>query len=106
MTSNTALLQATCFSFLTSLCFASKYFDEACDRVRRPMHMLTDQELMLYVDGLQAIRSNGKFQVMVDAHAGYTEVHCGSSFFFYHSYYVWEVETQIRALGGRFECFS
>jgi len=43
---------------------------------------------------------------MADAHSNYTEVHRGSSFFFYHSYYVWEVETQIRALGDRFECFS
>ena len=93
-------------ALITALCVASKYSDDACERIRKPIHLLTDHELMLYVDGLQAIRSNGKFQVMVDAHAGYTEVHRGSSFFFYHSYYVWEVETQIRALGGRFECFS
>jgi len=61
---------------------------------------------MLYVDGLQAIRANGKYQIMVDAHSQYTEVHRGSSFFFYHTYFVWEVETQIRQLGGRFTCFA
>jgi len=70
------------------------------------MHLLTEDELMLYVDGLQALRANGKYQIMVDAHSQYTEVHRGSSFFAYHTYFVWEVETQIRQLGGRFTCFA
>jgi len=67
---------------------------------------MSEDELMLYVDGLQAIRANGKYQTMVEAHSQYTEVHRGSSFFFYHTYFVWEVETQIRQLGGRFTCFA
>jgi len=77
-----------------------------CTRIRRAMHEMTEDELMMYVDGLQAIRANGKYQIMVDAHSQYTEVHRGSSFFFYHTYFVWEVETQIRQLGGRFTCFA
>merc|ERR1719361_3323648 len=77
-----------------------------CTRIRRAMHHMTEDELMLYVDGLQALRANGKYQIMVDAHSQYTEVHRGSSFFFYHTYFVWEVETQIRQLGGRFTCFA
>ena len=48
---------------------------------------------MMYVEGMQAIRANGKYQVLVDAHKQNTQIHRGSSFFFYHSYYVWEVET-------------
>jgi len=106
MATSTTFVHGICLSLLISLCIASKFCDDACERIRRPTHLLTDEELMLYVDGLQAIRSNGKFQIMADAHSQYTEVHRGSSFFFYHSYYVWEVETQIRALGGRFECFA
>lgn len=78
----------------------SKYVKEECDRIRRPMHELSEDELMLYVEGLQRIRDNGKYQIMADAHAGHTLIHRGSSFFFYHTYFVWEVETQIRALGG------
>merc|ERR1719434_649325 len=70
---------------------------EECDRIRKPMHLLSEDELMLYVDGLQQIRKNGKYQIMVDAHSFETEIHRGTSFFFYHTYFVWEVETQIRA---------
>jgi len=67
---------------------------------------MTTDDLMLFVEGLQAIRANGKYQVIVDAHFAETIVHHGSSSFFYHTYYVWEVETQIRALGAKFDCFS
>ena len=66
---------------------------EECDRIRKPMHLLSEDELMLYVDGLQQIRKNGKYQIMVDAHSRETEIHRGTSFFFYHTYFVWEVET-------------
>merc|ERR1719461_935622 len=61
--------------------------EKKCTRIRRAMHEMTEDELMLYVDGLQAIRANGKYQIMVDAHSQYTEVHRGSSFFFYHTYF-------------------
>jgi len=77
-----------------------------CDRIRKAMHTLTENELMLYVDGLQQIRQNGKYQIMVDAHSAYSEIHRGTSFFFYHTYFVWEVETQIRALGSKWACFA
>jgi len=80
--------------------------DEDCVRVRRPVHELDHTELMLYVEGLQQIRANGKFQIMIDAHHENTAIHRGSSFFFYHTYYVWEVESQIRKIGGKFACFS
>merc|ERR1719162_1812603 len=70
------------------------------------MHTQTENELMLYVDGLQQIRANGKYQIMVDAHSAYSEIHRGTSFFFYHTYFVWEVETQIRALGDKWACFA
>ena len=108
---------------------------EECDRIRKPMHLLSEEELMLYVDGLQQIRKNGKYQIMVDAHSKETEIHRGTSFFFYHTFFVWEVETfgtssvyisqslfsynnpilthhpqnthrQIRALGSKWNCFA
>ena len=63
---------------------------EECDRIRKPMHLLSEEELMLYVDGLQQIRKNGKYQIMVDAHSQETEIHRGTSFFFYHTFFVWE----------------
>ena len=87
----------------------SEYFELAtdadteaeCERVRRPIHELSEGELALFVEGLQEVRRIGKYQSMVEA-----QVHRGASFFLYHAYFVWEVETQIRALGGRFACFS
>jgi len=85
---------------------SDQYLTEECERVRRPIDQLSVDELMLYVEGMQAIRANGKYQVLIDAHKEHTEIHRGSSFFFYHTYYVWEVETQIRDLGGKYKCFS
>jgi len=70
------------------------------------MHQMTTEELELYADGMHRIRKNGKYQIMVNAHQMHKETHRGSAFFFYHTYFVWEVETQIRALGGKFKCFS
>merc|ERR550525_676718 len=55
---------------------------------------------------MHRIRKNGKYQIMVNAHQMHKETHRGSAFFFYHTYFVWEVETQIRALGGKFKCFA
>merc|ERR1719420_1745541 len=84
----------------------SKYAPGECPRIRQPMHMLTTEELQLYADGLHRIRANGKYQVLVNSHAAHREMHRGSSFFFYHTYFVWEVETQIRQLGGKYTCFA
>ena len=67
--------------------------DEDCDRIRRPIHLLSNQELSLYAEGLKAIRRNGKYQYMIEAHHEHTSAHRGPAFFFYHSYFVWEVET-------------
>jgi len=91
---------------LATLTAADPYLKEPCERIRRPIDQLPREELMLYVEGMQQIRASGKYQILIDAHKEHTEIHRGSSFFFYHSYYVWEVETQIRMLGGRFKCFA
>jgi len=101
-----AHLLALALSFYSVICAADQFIEEECPRIRKPVDELSSHELMLYVEGLQAIRANGKYQVMVDAHQLDADIHRGSSFFFYHSYYVWEVETQIRNLGGKFECFG
>lgn len=90
----------------TSASALGKYLEEDCPRIRQPMHKMTTEELLLYADGMHRIRKNGKYQIMVDAHQLHKETHRGSAFFFYHTYFVWEVETQIRALGGKFKCFA
>jgi len=91
---------------ITAASAIGKYLDEDCPRVRQAMHKMTTEELLLYADGMHRIRKNGKYQIMVNAHQMHKETHRGSAFFFYHTYFVWEVETQIRALGGKFKCFA
>jgi len=85
---------------------ATLFREEDCPRIRRPFHTLSEQERMLYVDGFQALRQNGKLETIAVTHAANVAVHKGSSFFFLHSYMIWEAETAIRELGGDFECFS
>mmetsp|Transcript_48932 Transcript_48932/g.81242 ORF Transcript_48932/g.81242 Transcript_48932/m.81242 type:complete len:448 (-) Transcript_48932:198-1541(-) len=100
------LLLCSAVHMMLPVMSSNVYLEEACDRVRRPLHLLSTKELMLTVNGMQAIKANGKYQVIVDTHMLHTTVHRGSSFFFYHTYFVWEVETQIRALGGEYECYA
>jgi len=97
---------ALCTLLSASASSTSIYVDEDCPRIRQALHLLTEDERLVYVEGLHGIRANGKYQIIVEAHSEHGEIHHGSSSFFYHSYYVWEVETQIRKLGGKFECFS
>merc|ERR1719391_1715498 len=52
----------------------SEYFEHVaeCDRVRRPIHELSENELTLFVEGLQEVRRNEKYQSLVEAHAAYS----------------------------------
>jgi len=100
------MLIAFVYALFTTTSALGKYLDEDCPRIRQPMHKMTTEELLLYADGMHRIRKNGKYQIMVNAHQLHKETHRGSAFFFYHTYFVWEVETQIRALGGKFKCFA
>ena len=89
-----SIVQPLCASLLISACRGhTEYIEEECLRIRRPIHLLSNEDLLLYVEGMEGIRNNGKYQLMVDAHGLFATVHRGSSFFFYHSYFVWEVET-------------
>ena len=85
---------------------ATLFREEDCPRIRRPFHTLSESERLQYVSGFQALRANGKLETIAVAHAANVAVHKGSSFFFLHSYMIWEAETAIRELGGDFACFS
>ena len=82
-----------CALLFANFSMSSQYREEACERIRRPFHLQSNAELSLYVTGLQQLKANGKFQIFVQAHSHAHRIHFGSSFFFYHTYYVWEVET-------------
>eukprot|EP01084_Bolivina_argentea_P143076 251296_1 len=78
-------------------------------RHRKPWTLLTLEQKDLFVDGFQQIRKNGKLDVFSQTHAQHdieSYVHYTSLFSFYHAYMVWEVESAIRDLGGKFACFT
>ncbi len=85
-------------AFVMAPCSGQIYVDEDCPRIRRPIHLLSDEELLLYVEGLHGLRANGKYQVFVDSHffaATESTIHLGDASIFYHTYLIWEVETSV-----------
>eukprot|EP01083_Nonionella_stella_P238500 835707_1 len=84
----------------------TKYLDEDCVRLRKPLHRLTEDERMLYVKGYQALRRSGKLDIISTTHAANVAVHKGASFFFLHAYMIWEAETAIRQMGEEYKCFA
>ena len=70
---------------------AGLYRDESCNRVRKPIHTLSEEERMLYVNGFQELRKNGKLEILATTHAANVASHKGSSFFFLHAYMIWFV---------------
>eukprot|EP00483_Globobulimina_turgida_P011941 UN11963 len=83
-----------------------------CGRHRKPWHLSTTEEQMLYVRGFKELRNNGQLEVFIDAHhladtpISFADVHYTAEFFPWHSYFLTELETQIRNLGGEFKCFA
>jgi len=121
----------TAFSFLIgSLLFAiaqcaeqndqsSNEFDtynaDECPRVRRAWHTLSASEQDLYVSGLMQLRKNGEQNVDIDEFIAIGSVHADiyapflhktSSYLFWHGYLTWELESRIRNLGGKYQCFG
>ena len=47
----------------------SKYMDEPCDRIRRPLHLLTTEEKLLYTEAYQKLRENGILGKISDTHS-------------------------------------
>eukprot|EP01084_Bolivina_argentea_P208800 355848_1 len=92
----------------SDITFCSKYYAESCDRVRKPFHLLTNDERMLFVEGYQKLRLNGMLDILSQVHhlAPHMGTNHGSDFFYWHSYFIWDFETQIRNLGDKFKCFS
>ena len=88
---------------LTSVLCPSSY-----PRHRKPWHLTTGFEKNLYINGLKTLSSQGKLQVFTQQHASTIsgkQAHSTSAFLPWHRYFLWELETQIRNLGGKYQCF-
>eukprot|EP00485_Elphidium_margaritaceum_P004936 CAMPEP_0202690836 /NCGR_PEP_ID=MMETSP1385-20130828/5726_1 /ASSEMBLY_ACC=CAM_ASM_000861 /TAXON_ID=933848 /ORGANISM="Elphidium margaritaceum" /LENGTH=423 /DNA_ID=CAMNT_0049346151 /DNA_START=96 /DNA_END=1365 /DNA_ORIENTATION=+ len=83
-----------------------------CTRHRKPWHLLSDEERMQYVTGFQQLRYNGKLDIFIETHhladtpTAFADVHYTAQFFPWHSYFLTEIESQIRSLGPEYECFG
>ena len=83
-----------------------------CSRHRKPWHLISDEERDLYINGMTALATQGKLKLFTQQHdiwdgnLGSQQAHGTSSFLTWHRYFIWELESNIRELGGQFECFS
>eukprot|EP01083_Nonionella_stella_P272899 925682_1 len=110
-----------CYWFLVNQNIASNNLNEFdtynadCKRVRRSWQTLTREEKQDYIDALMTIRENGNGDVLSDelvaigsSHQNrFGEIeHVASSYLFWHGYLLWELESRIRNLGGKYKCFG
>jgi len=90
------------------------YNADECQRIRRPWHKLTPEARDLYISGLLQLRKNGNGNVTEDELVSIASVHDDplasihrtSHYLFWHGYLVWELESRIRNLGGKWRCFG
>jgi len=87
--------------------------DGDCPRYRKAWHLISDEERQLYLDGILALRNTNhlaydKIVQLANVHATVDIIlfHQTSFGEFWHGYLVWELESAIRTLGGRFRCFG
>eukprot|EP01084_Bolivina_argentea_P308254 532974_1 len=86
--------------------------NDKCDteeRHRKPWHALDQQERELYISAVLELKRIGKYEVFVESHADDTALHQAHScaaFTVWHRYFLWELESQIRDLGGDYKCFA
>jgi len=95
------------------------YNADECARVRKPWHLLNDEERSLYISGILALRNRDgileldDFVSIASVHGGQNDmgsyigaIHRSSTGNFYHSYLTFELESRIRNLGGKYACFG
>ena len=86
-----------------------------CRRVRKSWNSMSTPERSLYVEGLLELRKQGQKMMELDEFVAIASVHDDffgsithhdSDYLFWHGYLVWELESRIRDLGGKFRCFG
>eukprot|EP00486_Rosalina_sp_Unknown_P000868 CAMPEP_0201565610 /NCGR_PEP_ID=MMETSP0190_2-20130828/4855_1 /ASSEMBLY_ACC=CAM_ASM_000263 /TAXON_ID=37353 /ORGANISM="Rosalina sp." /LENGTH=306 /DNA_ID=CAMNT_0047983309 /DNA_START=34 /DNA_END=951 /DNA_ORIENTATION=+ len=91
------------------------YYSSECRRIRRPWNGISTEERNLYIDGLLELRLRGELKMELDEFVAVASVHDDhfgsvthhdSDYLFWHGYLVWELESRIRNLGGKYKCFG
>jgi len=81
--------------------------DPSCPRVRKEWNTATQAERQLYIDAILQLSADGTLQKFVEQHSNMIsdrQAHGTSAFLPWHRAFLFELEDQIRALGGRFAC--
>jgi len=60
----------------------------------------------MFVDGYQKLKTMGVLDVFIEAHRGTKAIHPTSQNFFWHAYWLWELENAFRRLGEDYNCFA
>ena len=72
--------------------------------------MLSNDDQMLYVNGFQKLARESVLIMFVEAHEKATaeklNIHTTSQNYFWHSYWLYELENSFRDLGEEYECFT
>ena len=91
------------------------YNSNECRRVRKSWNGMTSDERSLYINGLLELRSRGELDMNLDELVAIASAHDNpfgsvthhdSDYLFWHGYLVWELESRIRNLGGKYKCFG
>merc|ERR1719229_324821 len=78
-------------------------------RVRKPWHALSEDEQLLYSLGFQRLHREGLLIIFFESHDDASTnygIHQTTQNFFWHSYWLYEMENSFRRLGGEYECFT
>ena len=83
-------------------------------RVRKPWHALSDHDQLLYVNGFQDLYYKSVLIEFIEAHQKSSKaegddeynIHKSAQNFYWHSYWIYELENAFRGLGGEYECFT
>jgi len=78
-------------------------------RIRRPWHDLSDEDQLLYVRGFHRLRRQGTLVLFLESHDNANvnyHVHESAQNFYWHSYWLFELENSFRDLGREWECFT
>jgi len=100
----------TCIVFL-SLWTGSASECSSTVRVRKPWNSLSDTDQLLFAKGFQALHTTKVLDTFMMAHEKATSadslnIHTTSQNLFWHSYWLWELESSFRQIGPEYECFT
>lgn len=80
---------------------------QCVERIRKPWHLISQQERDLFVNGWMELYRNGKLSIFTETHGDSSiDKHTNAAFLPWHRFFIWELETQFRSLGGEWECFA